>query len=87
MKAGFKPISLAEYVEIHLQSNPGDRREEITALLKSALKDFKSGIMCRCGNPVWVIGSAFAGIACFTCITGESDPSGDFEIDEACGRM
>ena len=25
----------------------------------------------------------FAGSACFTCITGEADPSDDYEIDEA----
>ena len=30
-----------------------------------------------------VPGSAFAGNACFTCITGEAYPDGDYEIDEA----
>ena len=30
-----------------------------------------------------MIGSAEAGNACFTCITGESDPSQDYEIAEA----
>jgi len=33
-----------------------------------------------------VIGSAFVGNACFTCITGEADPSDDYEIAEACDK-
>jgi hypothetical protein len=33
-----------------------------------------------------VIGSAEAGLKCFTCITGESDPSEDYEIAEACDK-
>ena len=40
---------------------------------------------CECGEPIWVIGSAVAGHACFTCITGEATPSGDYEIDEVLG--
>jgi hypothetical protein len=33
-------------------------------------------------GPIWAIGSAVVGNACFTCITGEADPSSDYEIDE-----
>jgi hypothetical protein len=33
-----------------------------------------------------VIGSAETGHACFTCITGEADPSEDYEIAEACDK-
>jgi hypothetical protein len=43
----------------------------------------KRRVTCRCGNPIWVIGSAVVGNACFTCITGEALPDDDFEIDEA----
>jgi hypothetical protein len=41
-------------------------------------------VKCDCGNSLWVIGSAVAGNACFTCITHESVPDKDYEIDEAC---
>ena len=33
-----------------------------------------------------MIGSAEAGNACFTCITGEADSSEDYEIAEACDK-
>ena len=83
-KIGFTPISLDEYVDRHMKANPKDTsREEIITALKSALDDHNSGVKCHCGNPIWVIGSAFAGNACFTCITGEAFPDSDYEIDEA----
>ncbi|MBE0411555.1 MAG: hypothetical protein IBX69_17660 [Anaerolineales bacterium] len=85
MKTSFIPISLKEYVELHLKSNPSASRVEITTALKEALEDYKKGEKClNCGNPIWVIGSAFAENMCFTCITGEAIPEDDFEIDEAC---
>ena len=85
MKTGFVPISLEDYVELHLASNPGTTREEITTALKETLEDYKRGAKCIvCGNPIWVIGSAFGSNMCFTCITGESIPEDDYEIDEAC---
>ncbi len=34
--------------------------------------DLVSYIKCNCGNPIWVIGSAITGNACFSCITGEA---------------
>jgi hypothetical protein len=85
MKAGFSPISLEKYVEIHLKSNPGTDRKQVTRALKKALAAYKRGAKCpNCGDPIWVIGSAFAGNMCFTCITGEAFPDHDYEIDEAC---
>ena len=86
MKAGFVPISIENYAKLHLKSNPGSKREEITAALKDALDAYKQGTTCaNCGNPIWVIGSAIGGwYACFTCITGEAFPEDDYEIDEAC---
>jgi hypothetical protein len=33
-----------------------------------------------------VIGSAQAGNSCFACITGESHPTGDYEIDSALNK-
>jgi hypothetical protein len=41
MKTGFVPISLEEYVELHLNSNPDTNREEITIALKEVLEDYK----------------------------------------------
>lgn len=86
MRNTFTPISLDDYIAKHLAANPRDNRRELTANLKRALAAFKSGVRCSCGEPIWVIGSAFAGNACFTCISGETDSSQDFEIAEACRK-
>jgi hypothetical protein len=83
-KAGFVPISFDAYVDLHIRSNPKDMtRVEVISALRSALTAHNNGATCDCGNPIWVIGSAFASDACFTCITGEAYPDGDYEIDEA----
>lgn len=82
-QTGFTPIGLDEYIQRHLENNPGTSRKEIESGLRSTLADHKAGIKCDCGNPLWVIGSAVVGNACFTCITGEATPDNDFEIDEA----
>lgn len=85
MKTGFTPISLKQYVELHLKSNPGTSREEVTESLTDTLQAYKRGARCNCGNPIWVIGSAFSGFdGCFICITGEAYPEDDYEIDKAC---
>jgi hypothetical protein len=51
--------------------------------LLSALKDYNNGVTCSCGNDIWVIGSASVGNTCFTCATGESFPTDDYEIESA----
>jgi hypothetical protein len=71
---------------MHLKSNPGSKASEVTAQLKGALKAYQKGVRCSCGEPIWVIGSSQAGHMCFTCITGEADPIGDYEIREACDK-
>ena len=83
---GFVPIELSEYVRGFLRNNRGETAEAVTKRLQSALDAYKAGSRCHCGAPIWVIGSAEAGNACFTCITGESDPSEDYEIAEACNK-
>jgi hypothetical protein len=80
----FVPIGLEEYVTKFLANNPGNKRSEVTARLKETLGEFKAGARCACGAPIWVIGSAEVGHACFTCITGEAHPEEDYEIAEAC---
>jgi len=82
----FVPITLPEYVHLYLQSNPGDNENEITERLDEALKAFRAGKKCHCGDPVWVIGSAEAGWMCLTCITGSTDNSADYELADACVR-
>lgn len=74
---------MEEYIKLYLKNNEGVSREEIESGLREALRDFKAGVTCHCGNSIWVIGSAVAGNACFTCITGEANPDEDYEIDEA----
>ena len=80
---GFKPISLEEYIKIHLKSNPTQNKEELRKNLDTAIQSHKNGVRCNCGNDIWVIGSAFVGNSCFTCITGEDYPRDDYEIDVA----
>jgi hypothetical protein len=83
----FIPISIEKYIKLHLVSNPGENARELRARLNAALDAFDNGIKCECGNDIWVIGSAFTGYRCFTCITGEGHPSGDYEIDTAINKI
>jgi hypothetical protein len=78
---------MADYVRMHLKSNPGDKKAEIEAQLQSALAAYKRGKRCSCGEPIWVIGACQVGHMCFTCITGEADTDDDYEIDEACDKL
>jgi hypothetical protein len=80
---GFVPITTDKYVAMHLENNPSVKEADLRKYLKSALNDYKNGIKCSCGNDIWVIGSASVGNSCFTCITGESYPTDDYEIDSA----
>lgn len=80
---GFKKISLEKYIALHFKSNPTESKANIKKALTTALNDYQSGVKCSCGNDIWVIGSAFVGNGCFTCITGESYPTDDYEIDSA----
>lgn len=82
---GFVPISIARYVELHLAANPGTDREDFTKRLTAMVEASKTGARCQCGAPIWTIGSAEAGMGCFTCLTGEAVPDGDYEIDEVLG--
>ena len=80
MKIGFVPVKIEEYIESHMKNNPTELRKNLWI----ALKDYEDGQKCNCGNAIWVIGSAIAGNASFTCITGEAFPDQDFEIADAC---
>lgn len=87
MKHGFTPISAREFIDSCVRKNPDMTREEIADGVDYALAAHKRGETCSCGNPLWVAGSAIAGLACFTCITLEATPDSDYEIDEATTTM
>lgn len=80
----FVPIQTDDYVRLFLQHNPESDATEVTTRIKAALAAFTAGVRCSCGAPIWVIGSAEAGHACFTCLTGQAAPDDDYEIAEAC---
>jgi hypothetical protein len=79
----FIPISIDNYIIKHLENNPSGNEKNLKERLEASLSDYNRGIKCSCGNDIWVVGSAFAGNHCFSCITGESYPHDDFEIDSA----
>lgn len=72
-----------EYVREHLAANPGTDRADLIEQLRSALASTRAGAKCACGGRVWVLGSAEVGLSCFTCIIGEGNPAGDYELSEA----
>ena len=84
---GFVPIELHRFAQLHVKNNRGESLAEVTKLLQEALKDYKAGVRCQCGEPISVIGSAWVGNACFTCITGEAYPESDYEITGACDKV
>ena len=76
----FTPISLHDYVTLHLHLNPNTHAEDLQSRLKHALDAKQQQQLCACGGEIWVIGSAEVGFACFTCITGEAYQDDDYEI-------
>lgn len=79
---GFVPIGVEEYVKLHMESNPDEDAATLLESIRRCVSAALAGARCHCGEPIWVVGSALAGHACFSCITGEGFPSGDYEIDE-----
>jgi len=81
-----QPISIDRFAKMTVKSNPDEKLADLKQRLREAVARKKAGARCwQCGQPIWTIGSAIVGHdGCFTCITGEADPSDDFEIDEVC---
>jgi hypothetical protein len=79
----FVPISFERSVTHYLKRNPGENPKPFRQSLEEAVRAKRAGKLCACGNPIWAIGSAVVGYACFTCITGQADASADYEIDTA----
>lgn len=80
---GFIPISIDEYIKKHLKNNPNEGEKDLRKRLNLTLSNYQNRVKCACGNDLWIIGSAAVGNGCYTCITGESFPSGDYELDSA----
>ena len=80
MKSRFTAIALDDYIDRHLRTNPAVSREDLKARLEFAIAARRAGNRCSCGAEIWIVGSAEAGLSCFTCITGEAHPSDDYEI-------
>lgn len=72
-------------VDDYLKKLSDVNKEDIKTLkesLNDTLQAKKNGATCQiCGATIWAAGSAVVGWhGCFTCITGETDSSEDFEI-------
>jgi hypothetical protein len=80
------PITIDEYVKIHLQNNPNENEKVLRVRIEAALDDYNKGVKCKCGKDIWIVGSASAPFACFSCITGKELPLGDYEIDGALDK-
>lgn len=82
----YTPITIDNYVALHVQNNPTVIASELREKILAALQDFKNGIKCQCGNDIWVIASATAGNSCFNCIMGDTSPTTHLEIEDAINK-
>jgi hypothetical protein len=82
----WNPISIDQFVKIHLKKNPNDNEKVLKVRIEAALDDYKNGIKCQCGKDILIVGSATAPFACFSCIIGKDHPRGDYEIDSALDK-
>lgn len=80
------PITLDEYLKLHLKKNPNENEKVLRVRIEAALDDYKNGVKCQCGKDIWVVGSASSPFGCFSCITGRDYPRGDYEIDGALDK-
>jgi len=83
---GYVGISIDNYLKKHLENNPSANKKDLRKRLISAIEADQNGVKCSCGNEIWVIGAASVGNSCLTCITGESRPNGNYEIDSVLKR-
>jgi hypothetical protein len=75
------PITIDDYVKLHLQKNPNENEKVLKVRIEAALDDYNNGVKCKCGKDIWIVGSASAPFGCFRCISGRDYPTGDYEID------
>ncbi|MGL5440762.1 MAG: hypothetical protein ACRDA4_10370 [Filifactoraceae bacterium] len=79
-----QPISIKRFAEMTAKNNNDIDQHNLEETLREVLKDKKNGAKCMiCGSPIWAAGSAITGsYMCFTCTTGETDDSEDYEVEE-----
>ena len=79
--SSYRNISIDNFIYKFKINNPNTD----LSTLKKGLLNFKqlkeNGERCVCGNEIWIIGSAIAGKGCFTCITGDTDQTDDYEVE------
>jgi hypothetical protein len=75
------PITIDEYVKIHLQKNPNENEKVLRVRIEAELEDYNKGVKCQCGEDIWIVGSASSPFGCFSCISGRDYPTGDYEIE------
>lgn len=77
------PISIDDFALSYVKNNKEADLQTIKKNLQKAVKTKKSGAVCNTSTSnIWAIGSAVVGWnGCFSCITGETDSSEDYEID------
>jgi hypothetical protein len=81
---GFIPITIEEYVALSAEHIPDVDTSLLRTSIQKALKKYKTGVNCSCGNPIWVIGSGATGEdGCFQCISNMDSPQDDYELEEA----
>lgn len=79
------PITIDEFVKKHGKNNKMKNTDQLRESLMQTVEDKKNGETCHsCGNEIWAIGSALVQQGCFVCITGDTDSSGDYEIEDVC---
>ncbi len=76
-------ISVKNFVKKTAEANPGTNAAKLTESCNAVLEDKRNGAVCQmCGGEIWAAGAAVTGTyLCFSCMTGEADGSGDYEIE------
>jgi len=82
----FIPITIDQYIKTKKDNNPDENEKTLRIRLESALDDYNRGKKCKCGNDIWVIGSAHKDTGCFSCLTGKAHPAGEYEINTALNK-
>ena len=85
-KVMWTPISVDEFVKLHLKKNAKENEKVLRVRIEAALDDYNKGVKCQCGKDIWVVGSAYSPFGCFNCISGRDFPAGDYEIDGALDK-
>ena len=77
----FIKIKIDDFVNQTVAANPGLDAKQLTIVLEEFKVRKIKGELCDCGESIWIVGSALTGKGCFTCITGETDKSDDYEVE------